>query len=273
MVHELPSPPKPTVVVIPGAACPSAHFYQPLCDVLSNTYNYTASTDDLPSASRAPPQTPGTLEDDVGVFHAKIAALVENGEDVVVVVHSYGGMVATDAVQGLARSERQSRGLKGGVVRIVYLTCIVAGVGETAGEVCERGGLKFKMESVGENGEYLTQMPGPISAQKVFSDLPLEEALLWQSRQSLQSAICYTGKCVYDAYRHIPITYIICTQDEVLTPEFQEGRVEFLRKEAKELDVVRMETGHCPNISALEETARVIVGAIEKGISKRTTEV
>ena len=79
-----------------------------------------------------------------------IAPLVENGEDVVVVAHSYGGMVASDAVKDFARIERSEKGLKGGVVRIVYLTCIVAGVGETAGEVCEAGGLKFKMEAVGE---------------------------------------------------------------------------------------------------------------------------
>lgn len=96
----------------------------------------------------------------------------------------------------------------------------------------------------------------------------MEEALLWQSRQSLQSAICYTGKCVYGAYRDIPVTYIFCSKDEVLTPEFQEGRIELLRKEAKELDVVRMDTGHCPNVSKLEETVRVIVEAIKKGGSK-----
>ncbi len=119
-----------------------------------------------------------------------------------------------------------------------------------------------------QNNEYLTQIPGPISAQWVFSDLPLEEALLWQSRQSLQSAICYTGKCVYDAYRHIPVTYIVCTADEVLTPEFQKGRVEFLKKEGMDVDVVKMETGHCPNVSKLEETVEVIVQAIERGGSK-----
>lgn len=155
MVHELPQAPKPTIIVVPGAACPSAHFYQPLCDVLTNTYKYTAITDDLVSSSRAPPETPGTLEDDASVFHAKITKLVEDGEEVVVVAHSYGGMVATDACQGLAKSDREAKGLKGGVVRIVYLTCIVAGVGETAGEVCERAGLKFKMESVGEVSLFL----------------------------------------------------------------------------------------------------------------------
>ena len=120
-----------------------------------------------------------------------------------------------------------------------------------------------------QNNEYLTQIPGPPSAQLVFSDLPLHDALLWQSRQSLQSAICYTGKCRYGAYRHIPVTYIVCTQDEVLTLEFQLGRVEFLKQGGRDVEVVRMECGHCPNVSRVGETASVIVGAIEKGVSKK----
>ena len=60
------------------------------------------------------------------------------------------------------------------------------------------------------------------------------------------------------------MTFIICTEDQVLTPEFQEGRVEFLKKEAKSIDVVRMKTGHCPNVSKVEETAEVVVQAIGK---------
>jgi pimeloyl-ACP methyl ester carboxylesterase len=151
MVQDLPTrPSKPIIIVVPGAACPSKPFYQPLCDTLTTTHGYTASTADLPSASRSPPQQAATLEDDAVVFHEKIAAAVENGEDVVVVAHSYGGMVATDATRGFAKADRDAQGLPGGVVRIVYLSCIVAGVGETAGEVCEKAGLAFKMEAVGE---------------------------------------------------------------------------------------------------------------------------
>ena len=59
-------------------------------------------------------------------------------------------MVATDAARGFARAERQAKGLQGGILRIVYLSCIVAEVDETAGEVCTKGGLAFKMEGVGE---------------------------------------------------------------------------------------------------------------------------
>lgn len=98
----------------------------------------------------------------------------------------------------------------------------------------------------------------------IFSDLPLEEALAWQGRQSLQSRVCYAGKAVYDAYRHIPVSYIFCAGDKVLPPEFQQGRIDFLKKEARELDLFCLETGHCPNVSEPEATATVICDAIER---------
>jgi predicted esterase len=71
------------------------------------------------------------------------------------------------------------------------------------------------------------------------------------------------GKCVYDAYAHIPTTYIVCTEDEILPVDFQQGRIEFLHGQGVEVDVRTMKTGHCPNVSALEETAEVVVRAIE----------
>ncbi|KIW13637.1 hypothetical protein PV08_08828 [Exophiala spinifera] len=255
---------RPSIVLVPGAAC-RLIFYTALVEQLSKhfeTYAY-----DLPTASREPPQQAATLADDAAFFHDKIQDLVNAGKDVVVLAHSYGGMPATDSVQGLAKSDRASQGLPGGVVRLVYLSCIVADVGQTASEVTSSLNFSF-LVPVGENGEFLAQDLGPEGATTIFSDLPLEEALTWQTRQSLQSAICYTGKAVYPAYRYVPVSYIFCSGDKVLTPEFQQGRIDFLKKEAKEFDLLRLETGHCPNVSEPEATAKVICEAINKKESR-----
>jgi hypothetical protein len=102
----------------------------------------------------------------------------------------------------------------------------------------------------------------------VFSSLPTEEALKWQSQMALQSALCYEGKNLYDAYRHIPTAYIFCSEDKILTPGFQLERIEFLKRACLEggrsLQVLEMKADHCPNVSALDETAEKIVQAIEK---------
>ncbi len=73
-----------------------------------------------PSIGAEPPNK--TLSDDVASFRAVLSKLVEEQrKDVVVVGHSYGGVVASCAVEGLAKDARNAAGKEGGVIRIVYM--------------------------------------------------------------------------------------------------------------------------------------------------------
>ena len=52
--------------------------------------------------------------------------VVGQGKDVVVVAHSYGGVVASEAVkEELGKKARESKGERGGVVRLVYISGFV----------------------------------------------------------------------------------------------------------------------------------------------------
>lgn len=144
---------RPSIVLVPGAAC-RLIFYHALVEQLSKDFETYAY--DLLTASREPPQQAATLADDSAFFHGKIQELVNAGKDVVVLAHSYGGMPATDSVQGLLKSDRASQGLPGGVVRLVYLSCIVADVGQTAGELTSNLDFSF-MGPVGE----VSRTPSP----------------------------------------------------------------------------------------------------------------
>lgn len=39
----------------------------------------------------------------------------------ILVMHGYGGLPGAEALQGLGREERAQRGLRGGVVRLVFI--------------------------------------------------------------------------------------------------------------------------------------------------------
>lgn len=56
-----------------------------------------------------------------------VAAAVAAGRDVVLVVHSYGGLPAAEAVRGLGEKERVDGG--GAVVRLVYVCAFFGDVG------------------------------------------------------------------------------------------------------------------------------------------------
>jgi hypothetical protein len=127
---------KPTLLIIPVAASPAA-LYRDVANYLESSGGYEVQVHDLLSASRVPPQEPAGLPEDEEFFHGKFQELPDAGQDVVVLCHSYGVLVATDAAHGLGKDERTRTGLEGGIVRIVYLTCIVGPVGEASADICK----------------------------------------------------------------------------------------------------------------------------------------
>ena len=57
---------------------------------------------------------------------------MEKGKDVIVVCHSYGGVLASEAIhQSLSRKVRAAEGKEGGVVHIVYLCAFIIPEGES----------------------------------------------------------------------------------------------------------------------------------------------
>ena len=79
------------------------------------------------------------MADDAAHIHGVIDALINHdGKDVLVAMHSYGGIPGTQAVRGLTRKERekqqqQGRTLReGGVVGLVYVSSLLVNEGESS---------------------------------------------------------------------------------------------------------------------------------------------
>ena len=66
------------------------------------------------------------MYDDVAHIRATVKELVEAEKDVVLVLHSVAGLLGSDAIEGLSSKARKAAGLKGGVVRIVFIAAATA---------------------------------------------------------------------------------------------------------------------------------------------------
>lgn len=109
---------KPTFVLVPGA-WHKPEIYASVMDTLG-IHGYPTISLPLPSAGAMPPNM--TFEEDVNAIRDCLTKLVDVEEkDVVLVVHSYTGMPGAEAPKGLGKKERQGKGLKGGVVRLVFI--------------------------------------------------------------------------------------------------------------------------------------------------------
>jgi pimeloyl-ACP methyl ester carboxylesterase len=124
---------KPAVVIVPGAFCRGVSFTKLIEPLTTHGYEVTAL--DNPTLGRRDPDPPATLVDDVANFRNITAKLADDGKDVVVIAHSYGGMVATEGAKDLGKEDRKVAGKEGGIICLLYLAAVVAPVGGSASSV------------------------------------------------------------------------------------------------------------------------------------------
>jgi len=115
----------PTVVVVPGAWHP-ASCVDPFCESLKKA-GFPSKSITLRSVGNADI----SVSDDVAHIKSVIEPLVQGGEDVILIVHSYAGFPGTGAIAGLDKKGIKARGEKGGVLGIVFLASFVPLEGET----------------------------------------------------------------------------------------------------------------------------------------------
>lgn len=103
-------------ILVPGAWHPASSFnliMEPL-----KTAGYDVKGIDLASCGSEPPLD--NFKPDVDLISKAIEEAAENGKDVVLFMHSYGGVVGADSCRNLGKEEREAAGKKGGVVRLIY---------------------------------------------------------------------------------------------------------------------------------------------------------
>lgn len=63
--------------------------------------------------------------EDVKFIRNIVQGLAEEGKEIIVVMHSYGGMCGGQALERLGREYRELKGLEGGVVKLVYVMALM----------------------------------------------------------------------------------------------------------------------------------------------------
>jgi pimeloyl-ACP methyl ester carboxylesterase len=248
------SPEKPTVVVVPGSFSP-AYFYDTTISQLS-THGYSALTVSLPSVSRHPNAAPATLAEDAAHIHSVTAKLADEGKDIILAVHSYGGIPGTESARDLAKADRQTKGLTGGIVRLVYYAAFLPEEGQSLRDITGATPESVPME---DGYMIIDEQLKAIYAPFVYSDMPVEEGLEWFSMMKEHSSVSFDGKLTYPAYKYIPVTYLVCEDDKVIAPELQRKMVETARKHSTmDIDIVSCTAGHGVNISMPKAVVEII---------------
>ncbi|KNG84801.1 hypothetical protein ANOM_006714 [Aspergillus nomiae NRRL 13137] len=229
---------RPTFLIIHG----SWHYpevYGTFCKEIENR-GAEVVCPRLPTCSGELPRTT-SIEDDVALIRETAQSLVQEGKDVIAVMHSYGGMVGTDALEGL------------GVQRLIYLAAFVPFGGNSLADMFDGSLPSFIV--CDEQG--MSRVPE--AASVFYQDLPDDEAAFWAERLVPQPISAHLNPISHEAYRGIPATYIVCDDDRAIPVSAQERMISNVQSAGVRMDVRRIPASHSPFLSMPELTAELVV--------------
>jgi pimeloyl-ACP methyl ester carboxylesterase len=208
LVHRLttclpPGQAKPTVVLVHGAWADASSWAGEVAVLQAAGFDARAIANPLQN-----------LTTDSEVVAAYLKAI--HGP-VVLVGHSYGGSVITNAAAGLAN-----------VKRLVYVDAAAPAPGQTTGQLSGAASALTKMKPAdlyfttanptSSSGAPELYLKESIFVHEFAGDLPPAEArLLWASQRGASMA-AFTTPSTAAAWKTIPSWYFISTGDQIITP-------------------------------------------------------
>jgi pimeloyl-ACP methyl ester carboxylesterase len=91
------------------------------------------------------------------------------------------------------------------------------------------------------------------------NDMAYEDAYEHAVGLAHHSSASFLEKVTQIAYADVPVSYIFCEDDLVVSPQLQEGFIKKIEeKKGEKVHVVKLKSGHCPNWSRPEELAKVV---------------
>ncbi|KAI0401720.1 Alpha/beta hydrolase fold-1 [Xylaria palmicola] len=250
----------PTIFFIPGA-WHSPWVFDHVRDLLS-ARGFETEASSLATVGAADPRV-GVFDDAAGMRSA-LASLADEGKEVVVVAHSYGGFVASHAVDGLGAKQRASTGLRGGILMILYLAAFVIPPGTDL--LTMQGGSYPWWWDVSEDGFMMPKQPLDV----FYADV--EASLAEKAVASLRPIPLQVAKDVsaYDSLNgNHDVGYVFAEQDKAIAIQVQEAVASRFPEGSF---MARLDSSHSPFFSMPNTLVDTIERAVKHALAKRSSE-
>jgi pimeloyl-ACP methyl ester carboxylesterase len=200
---------------------------------------------DLPGAGADPtPVAQVTLD----AYAEKVCEALAAGPPAVLVGHSMGGMVITQAT---ARCPEH-------VAQLVYVAAFLPADGQSLLDIThlpEAAGDAVQANMVVEGDPPVAVMPVPGARDALFGSCDDEQAAFGIERLGPQPVVPFTQPIeLGDAFAALPRAYVMCLRDRAVLPALQRRMIE-----AASCDpVIELDTDHCPWASCPQELSEAL---------------
>ncbi|KAK2612021.1 hypothetical protein QQS21_001986 [Conoideocrella luteorostrata] len=252
MAHENP------IILVIGGGWHVPASYKKLVDALEAA-GFEVHCPPLPSMTQERPPTKSLAEDTESIrTYAEKLIDANGGRRVVAVMHSYGGQVGTNGLVGLGLKNRAEQGLSGGVSDLVYLCAFALPEGGSmAGKVKDMG-HEALIPIAFDFADDMSCLCRDPRGQLVGSGVDEDEL-----EDYLATLLRWNGQAMYDdisqcAWREIPVTYVYAANDMTVPMDYQMSMVALLEEQGQAVKKHELQTGHCPNLTAVNDVVEVI---------------
>ena len=244
---------KPTFVFAHGA-WHSGSCWTRVAQTLE-THGYQCVALDLPGVRRYSADAPVDARKDAETIREAIMTQLDNGKDVIVACHSWGGLPTAGAVRDLDPAAKKAAGFTNSVVGLAAITSFIILEGQS---FATAKGPFADEESLGraEGLWAVCKDPGPI--HYFYHDLPADEAEKWAATLHPHAIASIADTCKYSPYGKIPTHYLICTEDRAISKGLQRHLVQQIREQGWAVRTEEINASHSPFLSQVEKTANYL---------------
>ena len=201
----------------------------------------------------------GSLEDDIAAVRKEVTELARDGHSIIVLAHSWGGFVASEAISpDLYFPAPQTSKSEGGVVHLIYLSAWMLEPGTSVMDQFDKCSAPNAMQiDFSEDGTARVTNVAECFYNDVDSPNERQRLAAKHMRHDLSEA---TRKATTTPWKDVPTTYVYCEQDMGFVPVAQAEMVDATTRAvpAKGFTEVKLDSGHFPFCSMPDEVLKVV---------------
>ncbi|VUC27296.1 unnamed protein product [Clonostachys rosea] len=200
------------------------------------------------------------LAEDVASVRSIIGRLIEEGKDVVVVAHSYGGVPSSCAVEGLGVTDLKAQSKNGGVIMIVYVSSFAIESGASVLETV--GGTHLPWWNV--QGEFVT----PSDPASIFYD-GVEPSKTEKHIQAIRQMPlkAFKDNSTFTPWENdIEVGYIYAEENQAVSLDIQ---IDLSSQLPASSFTESLSSGHMPFLSMPETLSDTIDQAAKRAVARK----
>ncbi|KAL3474543.1 alpha/beta-hydrolase [Aspergillus californicus] len=211
----------------------------------------------LPSCGDSQPPT-ATLADDVSAVRVAAEKLIGAGHRVAVLAHSYGGVVASEAITPDLYVGAQPDHDRG-IASLILLSAFLVQPGDSLPGILGKYGFQSKMD-LGDNGDGSVFTRNALDS--FYNDLPRAKGEELAEANVTHNSTAAFGVVTGAPWKVLPTVYVYLTADLAIYLPLQKSMVADAVGAGGKIQVETLDAGHCPFLSRPDEFLDILLKVI-----------